>query len=339
MGVTLTQRGTYTFGGYEWKTTEVFANYAVLQSTGVTSGSWPGYSMGNFSAGIAGQNISIYDTKLTDLYNSIKSAEYNKASYGTGLYLIPKSNVENRGSAYWSALMTAGDKHESLGASYHYVWLGDFNASGNQPYNLAPSGSVGSGGPGPERFVVAPAFNLDLSKVVLQGNALSVKPEPASMTSQQLITLKAKLKTELARRNGLGPASGAKWTPTKAFGSLSDYSSAAYDFTQQPIKDGRITVDQGKKTVDLLLKIKEYGDLEPVSNTKPIPKSFNAGLIEYVDTLAGHQFTGESTESNDCGSACSGLCVGSCIGMCNGCLGCTASCGSGCNGGCMTETT
>lgn len=158
------------------------------------------------------------------------------------------------------------------------------------------------------------------------------------MTAQQLINLKTKLKAELQRRNGLGPASGKKWNPTKAFGSVSEYGGSAYDFTQQPVKDGKVTVDQGKKTVDLLLKINGYGDLEPVDSTKPIPKSFNAKLLEYVDKLASHQFTGEETESQDCNAACTGLCVGSCISMCNGCLGaCSATCGTGCESGCMSD--
>lgn len=158
------------------------------------------------------------------------------------------------------------------------------------------------------------------------------------LTSQQLITLKGKIKNELLRRNGLGPTSGKKWTPSSAFGSVEAYGSSVYDFNETPTKDGRITVDQGQKTVDLLLKIGNYGDLDPVDSTKPIPKSLNAELIEHVAELASHQFTGDETESQDCNAACTGLCVGSCIGMCNGCLGtCSATCGTGCASECMSD--
>lgn len=176
------------------------------------------------------------------------------------------------------------------------------------------------------------------------------------ITRTQLVTLKAKVKAEMKRRNGLGPASGATWTPPKAYGSLADYGGTAYDFTHAPAKDGKIYPEYGQKTINLLLKIGPHGDLAPAEDGKPIPKSFNADLLTYTDALAKEAFTGETEETiaarraagenvsslkretSSCNAACTGLCVGSCIGLCNGCsTTCTATCGTGCNGGLMVS--
>lgn len=173
------------------------------------------------------------------------------------------------------------------------------------------------------------------------------------MTRNELTTFKAKLKAEMLRRNGLG-ANNRLYTPTAAFGSMTQYGSSSYDFTHSPTKDGKIYSEYGKKTVDLLLKIKQYDDLEPTVEGNPIPKGFNSGMITIVNNLAKEAFTGETAatiaarkaagenvasmtpESSSCNAACSGLCVGSCIGQCNGCnTSCTASCGTGCAGGVM----
>lgn len=171
----------------------------------------------------------------------------------------------------------------------------------------------------------------------------------------RLGTLKTKLKAEMLRRNGLGP-SNKLYTPTAAFGSMTAYGGSQYDFTHTLTKDGKIYSEYGKKTVDLMLQIKDYPDLAKTEEGKPIPKGFNDDLITKVDQLAKEQFTGETAatiaarqaagetvsglvpESSSCKAACSGLCVGSCIGMCNGCLQtCTGTCGTGCANGLMVS--
>jgi hypothetical protein len=175
------------------------------------------------------------------------------------------------------------------------------------------------------------------------------------ISRSELSTLKTKLKAEMLRRNGLG-ASDRLYTPSAAFGSMAPYGGAAYDFVNTPTKDGKIHAEYGQKTVDLLLKIKQYDGLEPTAEGNPIPKGFNSDLITIVDNLAKEKFSGETAatiakrkaagenvlgltpETSSCNGACSGLCVGSCIGQCNGCYNtCTATCGTGCNGGLMVS--
>lgn len=175
------------------------------------------------------------------------------------------------------------------------------------------------------------------------------------ISRSELSLLKTKLKAEMLRRNGLG-APTRLYTPTVPFGSMTEYGSSAYDFTNSPEKGGKIHTEYGEKTVDLLLKIKNYDDLESTTEGSPIPKGFNSNLITIVDNLSKENFSGETEEtisarkdagedvskltpeSSSCSGACSGLCVGSCIGQCNGCYsGCTSSCGTGCAGGLMVS--
>ncbi|MGN0414861.1 MAG: hypothetical protein ACI4FX_05165 [Agathobacter sp.] len=177
---------TYTLGGYSWVAAEVKNNYAVLQSTGVTAGYWPGYTMAQFGNGsfyasyIDGQDISGYDDKTTTLYNSIQSAEYSGADYGTGLYLVSNAMAgttesgEKGSGNYWTALKTAAVNKSSFGASHSYSWLGTvYSSTGAQAVDS--HGGVCNHAYQDVLFVVAPAFNLDTSKVTLEGNALTVK--------------------------------------------------------------------------------------------------------------------------------------------------------------------
>lgn len=134
------------------------------------------------------------------------------------------------------------------------------------------------------------------------------------MTAEQVIELKAKLKAELARRCGNG--------------SVAEFASEQYDFSNVPKSGEPITVEQGQKTVDLLLKIMDYGDLKQVTKGDTLPDSFDAELIDLVDRLSKEEFTGEETEQSSCRGACTGLCVGSCVGLCNGCTGCSGTSGA-----------
>lgn len=175
------------------------------------------------------------------------------------------------------------------------------------------------------------------------------------LTRSELIAVKKKITAEMLRRNGKG-SSDRLYTPDPPFGSMEKYGGPEYEFTHTPSKDGKIYSEYGEKTVDLLLKIKDYEGLEPTKEGEPIPKGFNSNLITIVDELSKEKFTGETAatiaarkaagevvtgmepESSSCKSACSGGCVGSCIGQCNGCLHtCTADCGVGCNAGSMVS--
>lgn len=177
------------------------------------------------------------------------------------------------------------------------------------------------------------------------------------LTRSELATLKSKIKSEMSRRNGIGPSSGKKWTPSKAYGSMTSFAGSKYDFTHNPTKDGKIYPEYGQKTIDLLTKFKPFDYFEPVKDGDPIPREFSKNLISEVDLLSKEKFTGETAatiaarkaagevvtgivpEASSCKAECSGLCVGSCISMCNGCHGtCTGTCGTGCAGGLMVSS-
>lgn len=194
---------TYKFAGYDWTVCELVndGRTAVLQSHGVTHGAWPGYVMPKFggnadtfyTADIAGEDISAYDDKMQALYDAIKDMEDKSAAYGRGLYLMSKEKVgftkwgDHSSGYYWTALKKAAENARSFGDASvnpfgsarggawfsavfgsYYAWfvysVGDVFGNYNQD-----SGNC----------VVAPAFNLDLSKVEIAGDEIIKKAQPA----------------------------------------------------------------------------------------------------------------------------------------------------------------
>lgn len=142
----------------------------------------------------------------------------------------------------------------------------------------------------------------------------------AALKASELVELKNAIRSEMARRDG--------------YGSLKEYTGTNYEFSKNPAIGDKIKPEYGQKTIDLVLRICDYGDLKLVKEDDPIPNSFNRGLIDFVNSLAGEQKTGDPNEHSSCRSYCTGLCAGSCYGLCNGCTNCTASCGTGCETGC-----
>ena len=152
------------------------------------------------------------------------------------------------------------------------------------------------------------------------------------MTVEELKTLKAKLKAEMLRRDGVG--------------SLVAYGGSAYDFSTQPAVGMKTKPDFGEKTVDIFLKIEDFKDLKLTQEGNPIPRALGSLMLDEIDRLSKEVKTGESVdtvrdlfptrqvEKTSCRGSCSGLCVGSCISQCNGCTGCTETCGTGCANGC-----
>lgn len=135
------------------------------------------------------------------------------------------------------------------------------------------------------------------------------------LTAEQLNILKAKVKTEMARRKG--------------YGTINNYSTTAYDFNVKPTQGQPIIAEHGQKTIDLLLQIKDKGDLKLVKQGDAIPDSWDASLLTYVDNLSLETMEGGVSS---CRGACTGLCLGTCSGGCGGCVGtCTSGC-SGCSG-------
>ena len=185
---TLKPGKTYKFAGYSWTACEVNndRHVAVIQSHGITHGMWPGFVIPKFGNGnyygrsIDGQDISDYDEKMSALYNAIKDVEDASASYGKGLFLVSKEKAgytawgEAGSGNYWTTSKEAATKASSFGASGNYAWFGTVHGSYNAWY-VHSSGNIYNGGDQNYDFVVAPAFNLDLSKVEVAGDEIIIK--------------------------------------------------------------------------------------------------------------------------------------------------------------------
>ena len=178
---------TYQFAGYKWTACELInkGKTLVIQSHGVTHGAWPGYVMpqfgnGNFyAADIDGEDISAYDDKMQTLYDAIKEAEDSSASYSKGLFLISKEKAgftewrEPGSGNYWQALKEAAMNYQSFGAADGIASLGTVNGSNNAWY-VYSDGYVYNDENQDYDFVVAPAFNLDLSKIEIVGDEIII---------------------------------------------------------------------------------------------------------------------------------------------------------------------
>lgn len=178
---------TYRFAGYSWTACELVndGRVAVIQSHGVTHGAWPGFVMSQFGNGnyysksIDGQDISGYDNKMKELYVTIKDAENTSASYGKGLYLISEEKAGftewgHPGSGnYLQALKAAAENACSFGSPDNYAWLGTVYGSGGAWY-VNSNGGV-SYNDQSDDYVVAPVFNLDLSKVEIVGDEIVIR--------------------------------------------------------------------------------------------------------------------------------------------------------------------
>lgn len=158
---------------------------AVIQSHGLTHGMWPGFVMPRFGNGnyyeknIDGQDISEYDDKMRALYDTIKDVEEKSAPYGKGLYLVSRGKVDfaewgRLGSGcYWTALKDAAANYSLFGATYDGVCLGTGGNYSNAWY-VGRNGGV-YGDYQHYDFVIAPSFNIDLSKVKIVGDEIVIK--------------------------------------------------------------------------------------------------------------------------------------------------------------------
>lgn len=181
---------SYSFMGYNWTACELINNgkTAVIQSHGVTSGAWPGYTMPQFGNGdyyadsIDGHDISGYNNKMKELYDAIKDVEDKSAPYGKGLYLVSKEKAgftewgEPGFSNHWKALKEAAVNYSSFRTfNYYCAWLGTVYDS-TYAWCVNRYGNVySSSGQGGHDFVIAPAFNLDLAKIEIVGNEIIKK--------------------------------------------------------------------------------------------------------------------------------------------------------------------
>lgn len=189
----------YLFAGYKWTACELIndGKTVVLQSHGVTSGTWPGYKKFKFGGStdefyafnIDGENIRTYDDQMQALYDTIKEVEDTSASYGKGLYLVSKekSGCKNWGKAgsgyYCRALKKAATYADSFGAFSNGTWIGTAHNS-NYAWCVGSDGCAYGCNSQKCSCVIAPAFNLDLSKVEIRDDEIVIIDGEKSQTSQ-----------------------------------------------------------------------------------------------------------------------------------------------------------
>lgn len=185
---------TYNFMGYKWTACELINNgkTLVIQSHGVTCGTWPGFKMLKFggkvdafyATDIAGEDISAYDDKMQILYDVIKEVEDKSAPYGKGLFLVSAEKVQlptviygASGAGYYcDALVSAGSEGNPNGTHCN-AWLGTLGNKENTAWfvNGFANGYIAL----QDDVVktIAPAFNIDLSKVVISGDEIVKKTQ------------------------------------------------------------------------------------------------------------------------------------------------------------------
>lgn len=185
-GIELVLGTTYSFAGYDWTCAEEIDGGYVLQSQGIIAREWPGYALGGtlyngvgdtinvgtelseYHGNIFGYDISNYRTFPT-IYNSIKKAE-KMSVYGKGLYLV--SSPKAKETHYIDAYKISAGKYSQLGGKYEGSWTGTVGSSGAVAVNK--TGTLFSQNQG-SWLPCAPAFNLDKTKVYLDGTTILIK--------------------------------------------------------------------------------------------------------------------------------------------------------------------
>lgn len=154
----------------------------------------------------------------------------------------------------------------------------------------------------------------------------------STISPSDMVSLKAKINAMLEKRgNPKQLINGQK---------ISDYVNS---FSTTPTDGGKITEDQGKKTLDLLLMINNMSNTVLAKSGEKIPRGFTKDAIETF--INNHNWDGITTGSNKAG--CRGACVGTCYNDCFttnqtgtkalGCSGCANSCIGGCVDKCTNE--
>ena len=194
---------TYSMGGYEWIAAEEIDGGYVMQSTGMTTGTWPGYKLtsnynGTKSYGsantvykndIAGDNIANYDSVTSAFYTSWNSVELTSALYGKGLYLASYEQCGGTGiyldgiwgGNYWLGnKIAAANEAEVSSNGYGFAWLGTlYDYTNGYVWHVRQDGTliqaVHTGLIQSSAIAIAPAFNLDASKVYLDGTTIKKK--------------------------------------------------------------------------------------------------------------------------------------------------------------------
>lgn len=318
-GATLTEGKTYTFGGKSWIAAEVGTEYAVLQSTGLTGGAWPGYAMSGtltnaagstitltgkntyYTGNIDGYDISNYNSDTQSLYSSIKAAEYTAATYGKGLYLVSNSKAGTTSSGsqgsgyYWSALKSAATSYSSFGAGNGCAWLGTVNGSYgawcvNQNRNVYYGNSQGVS------YVVAPAFNLDLSKVRLSsGTTLEIATFQDSTgieATQSITSVEEGSTTDLA-----SIITAVKYVGGDNAGKSASYKISTSDGNINGTKWTAPTGINTNKSVELTITEQTSGKKFYTKKTVTVtPKAAKSITVEQKQSFPDSMKSGESVD-------------------------------------------
>lgn len=154
------------------------------------------------------------------------------------------------------------------------------------------------------------------------------------VTAEDFVTLKEKVKAELARR---------QWT-----GSVKEYAT---DYTDIPQQKGKIKKSHITEIVNTLNKINNVN----YNLTEPIKIQSLSAINDLVEKWSKIDKGVSSLSATGCKSSCTGLCLSlchSCSGTCsttcasscyvnnctngctNACTGCTNACQSGCSNNC-----
>lgn len=125
--------------------------YAKMQTLGMTAGAWPG-----------ADNISDYNDVTRRFAD-----EWKGVIKKFRLPTLEKAKVNKN---VRTTLAKAAKNYSSFGGLYHYVWLGTCSSSGS--WCVGSNGNIYYYYGQHYSFVIAPAFNLDTSKVILDGNRI-----------------------------------------------------------------------------------------------------------------------------------------------------------------------
>lgn len=144
------------------------------------------------------------------------------------------------------------------------------------------------------------------------------------ITGDKFVTLKSKVKTELAKRNY-----GAK--------PLGGYAGADYDYTVQPSAN-EIKKEHYTKNIIPLRQVSVSG-LPDENADRPVTESELDTMIAKADLFSTYQ--NGYNKASGCDGSCAGYCQTACTTTCGtscniGCNGCVASCMNDCTGGCKT---
>ena len=132
----------------------------------------------------------------------------------------------------------------------------------------------------------------------------------AVIKANRLTALKAKVKTEMLRRNQSG--------------SVASYGGAAYDYTVPPAP-GTVIRQEHLDKLSVPLSAVNSGDVPGRTGNRVVSEAELSTMEAKVTAWSARSITDRS--GSDCRSGCTGTCYTGCATGCSGC-------GSGCPGAC-----